>query len=49
MTETHSIYSRPATHVIIPRAIEPDTPSSHYVIPPHVHVKILPCVLLPTH
>ena len=37
----------PAAHVIIPRAIAPNSHSPHYDIPPHEHSNMLPCVLPP--
>jgi hypothetical protein len=46
-TETHTVQSPPAAHVIIPHAVQPDVQSRHYVIPPHVHLRPLPCVLPP--
>lgn len=47
MTETHSVHGPPSSHVIIPRAVSPNSPSHHYVIPPHTHINLLPCVLPP--
>jgi len=48
MSETHTVHAAPANHIIIPRALAPNTKPSHYIVPPHVHIKILPCVLPPT-
>jgi len=42
MTETHTVHRPSATHVIIPRAIQPN-----YSIPSQAHIPILPCVLPP--
>jgi hypothetical protein len=46
-SETHSVNAPPAAHMIVPRAINPDSHDMNYIIPPHVHLRTLPCVLPP--
>jgi hypothetical protein len=47
MTESHSVHAPPSSHIIIPRAVSPHSPNHHYIIPPHTHINLLPCVLPP--